>query len=209
VKTRTCALCRKRPASPKSEHILPQWFLDRFPPTKEPSYQVEINGQAVMKRDGRTPRRHNNLGAFKLPCCTDCNGVLSHRFETKKTRAVVQRLYDSDGLVTADARDARALGLWLVKTWLLLSHPDAQPNADFARTPWVAPDALFAWTTGGGEPPKDLSMWVYRQGTDAATAPHSMLAHSRERQAAPPRSAERHVRAASGHSAAAPPRLGR
>lgn len=169
-----CALCRKGHASTQGEHVLPKWFLKRFPASAGP-YQVEIDGVAAVKRDGATPRAMNNFGAFKLPCCVACNSALSHRFEREPTQDIINRLYDGGGAVVADAAESRRLALWLVKTWLLLAHPRSWSSDPALSIPgWEAPPGLFAWMVSGEDPPPDLSMWIYRQGSHRQSNPRGM-----------------------------------
>lgn len=161
----TCALCRIRPSSPTGEHVWPTWLLALFPESEGP-YTRYVNGWPETKRDGATARTQTSTERVKLPCCTECNAILDDRFE-RVAKPIVRRLMITDGHLTLSAEEAFTLGLWLLKTWLLLAHPAAR-SSDPGRSPrrWnlaMVPDDIYGWTVTGEDPPSGLSVWAVRE----------------------------------------------
>jgi hypothetical protein len=160
-----CALCCTRPSSPTGEHVWPAWFLDSFPESEGP-YTRHVNGHPETKRDDVTVRTQTSLERVKLPCCIECNGILEERFE-RSAKPVVRRFMAIDGHLTLDAGEAETLGLWLLKTWLLLAHPAARSSTP-GRSPqrWdlsLVPTDICGWTVNGGPVPSGFSVWVARE----------------------------------------------
>jgi len=171
--TGPCAFCHRRPTSRKGEHVAPLWFLRGFPVTQP--YTTYTKGTPTIRFDG-TNRTQSSLTRFQVPCCdgdVGCNKALNDRFEKQHTQALVRRLYDSIGSVDFSVADSADLGLWLVKTWLLLAHPRMRSSdPDFRPGLWAWTPSLYSWMTNGAMPPEDLSMWVYRQSARSAAKPH-------------------------------------
>ena len=161
----TCALCRTRPSSPTGEHVWPSWFLKQFGDSDGP-YTRFINGRAETKRDNVTIRKQVSIERVKLPSCVECNSVLDERFE-HSAKPIMRRLMATDGRLTLNGDDAQTLGLWLLKTWLLLAHPAARgSNPGEFRERWDLariPDDLYSWTVHDGPVPNGLSVWVVRE----------------------------------------------
>lgn len=158
-----CALCLERPSSPDGEHVFPRWFLKMFPEEEGP-YTWYVNGEPVLTRDG-SPRSHTSIGAVKLPMCQWCNGILDKRFE-KRAKALLRSLMATSGNVSFTPAEGTTLGLWFLKTWLLLAHPAARDSE-----PGIAPhrwgsmeEGLFGWMIDDGPPPTGLSLWVFKRG---------------------------------------------
>lgn len=167
----TCALCHTRPSSNAGEHVAPQWFTKMFSVSDGP-YTVSINGKPVLKNDQTTPRTYGNFGAYKLACCVDCNGSLNRRFETDATRTAIKSLFDDRGGGVWSREEHRAAALWLLKTWLLLAHEKTEVYPKEMSTPqWTHVPALYRWMTHGAEPPRDLSLWIYRHNDVIETDP--------------------------------------
>jgi len=161
---RICVLCGFRPSSPTGEHAWTKWFLSLFPESEGP-YTRYINGEPEKKRDGSSIRTQTSAERVKLPCCVECNGIMERRFEPL-AKAILRRVMDEEGLLTLDAGEARVLGLWLVKTWLLLAHPAARGSMP-GQSPrrWdlrQIPDDIYTWIVTGTEPPPGFSLWVAR-----------------------------------------------
>ena len=160
-----CVLCRVRPSSPTGEHIWPEWLLAMFPESKGP-YTRWIDGEPERRRDGTTPRTHTSTERVKVPCCSICNGKLAKRFERSAMR-IVRTVLESNGMALLSADEANTLGMWLLKTWLLLAHPRARssmPGVSPRR--WdlsQIPDDLYSWMITGAEPPHGLSVWAARE----------------------------------------------
>jgi hypothetical protein len=117
-----------------------------------------------MKRDGRTPRRHDHLPPKLLPICDEstggrCNQTLSERFEQAATRAAVKAMFGAGVLHVSEA--GRAVEWWL-KTALLSVHPRAYEPGDIQKPVWDGGDDhdLFTWTVTGLSPPSNVSLWV-------------------------------------------------
>ncbi|MFI7680077.1 hypothetical protein [Actinophytocola sp. NPDC049390] len=161
-----CVFGCQRPSSPKGEHVWPYWVLEMFTDSDGPC-RVEINGQPVLKRDGRV-RQYTSITKVRMPCCEECNRELNRRFE-QHPRLVIQKMLDADGGVVLGSEEAELFGLWWLKTMLLLSHPDTKETAvgvnpnrwDLAEVP----DDLYSWMVTGEPPPSGLSVWFSRQST--------------------------------------------
>lgn len=136
-----------------------------FPPSQGP-YTWWTNGRPIEKRDG-SPRSHSAIGRVKVPACTGCNGVLAERFETP-AKPLMRELFETDGEVVLRAADALVVGLWFLKTWLLLAHPaarDSEPGIAHPRWDSVRDD-LWGWMVNDRPPPAGLSVWVTRRGDE-------------------------------------------
>lgn len=162
----TCVLCRARPSSRDSEHVLPTWFIVHFFPDENKPYSFEIGGRPVVKRDG-SPWTHNNFTRVKLPCCTTCNNTLNERFE-KPAKSIIKRLFADVSTVILNPNEAHIAGLWLLKTWLLQAHPAALygsvPSVVIPQQ-WdltMVPDDLYSWMVNDQPPPTGLSVWITR-----------------------------------------------
>ena len=157
-----CALCHIRPSSTTGEHVWPVWFLELFPESEGP-YTRYVNGRADTKRDDVTVRTQTSAERVKLPCCSECNGILDQRFE-RFARPIVRRLIVTDGHLTLNAKEAGTLGLWLLKTWLLLAHPAARSSVpELTPERWdlaMVPDDIYGWTVNDGPVPSGFSVWV-------------------------------------------------
>ena len=160
-----CALCSSRPSSPTGEHVWPRWYLESFPDSEGP-YTRLVDGRAETKRDEVTVRTQSSVERVKLPCCVECNGILEVRFE-RPAKSVVRRLMATDGHTTLNAGEADALGLWLLKTWLLLAHPAARSSTP-GRSPqrWdlsLVPTDIYDWTVNDRPAPTGFSVWTARE----------------------------------------------
>lgn len=159
-----CTLCSARPSSPTGEHVWTAWLLSQFSEREGP-YTRYINGEPERNRNGAI-RTQTSAERVKLPCCMPCNAILDRRFE-QPSRTIVRRVFETDGAVVLDGREARTLGTWLLKTWLLLAHPAARssmPGPSPRR--WDlnhVPDDLYAWMITGAQPPMGLSLWIARE----------------------------------------------
>jgi hypothetical protein len=111
-----------------------------------------------------------------LPACVTCNESLERRFETP-TKNALRKLFDPGGSRTLTAPEADDVGLWFVKTCLLLVHPAARPSdPGFHPTPWdlgSVDDDLYTWMIGRVPPPAALSLWICRRAdsTELPTTP--------------------------------------
>lgn len=163
-----CALCT-RDSTPGGEHVLPQWFLRAaFPDSDE--YTTEHNGAPILKEDDDTPRTQTSVDRPKLPCCSTCNAALNDRFERQKTVKIGRRLVAGDGRITLSAEEVGDLGIWLLKTLLLLSHPETTSSVPGVKIPsWnlgMVPADLYSWMTTNAPPPDGLSVWLMLRATD-------------------------------------------
>jgi hypothetical protein len=114
-------LCRKAQSSPNGEHILPVWFRERY--VEAGNYVWEISDNLVRTRAGEL-RIHNTAGSIKLPVCSECNGILNHRFE-EPAKAIIEQIMDSGGKVELSREDLEVAGRWFLKTLCFIGHPEA------------------------------------------------------------------------------------
>lgn len=159
-----CVFCRERPSSRLGEHAWPLWLLEVFTQSDGP-YHSEINGKAVLKRDGRR-REYSSLPTVQTPCCELCNRELNRRFE-QHPKTVIRKVMDTCGMVVLSPEESNLFGLWWLKTMLLLSHENTVDSA-VAVSPerWdlkLVPDDLYTWMVTGAAPPGGLSVWVSRR----------------------------------------------
>lgn len=71
------------------------------------------------------------------------------------------------------------MGLWLVKTWLLVAHPKARtsdPSVTKRRWDLAALPDLYSWTINDLPPPSGLSVWLMKrhEGETAREAKHRL-----------------------------------
>ena len=177
VKGRDCLFCPRR-SSRTGEHAFPRSLTTRlFPdaidlPPDEAGYSLTVNGVVQLDRHG-SPRLYRDIPRDKTPCCESHNRTLYDRFEAKGQDLAI-RLFGGvwqDGRpvddlqateeVLCEAADRELLGLWLLKTLLLLNHPatirtSGAPN----NSGWFEPDdALYSWMVDGTAPPPGLWLW--------------------------------------------------
>src|SRR5262249_4121946 len=92
-------------------------------------------------------------------------------FEEPARRQIRCLLATGGNAVFAPAQ-AEAIGLWFLKTWLLLAHPDAtspEPDIEFPRWRSVSAD-LWTWVVKGQSPPPEgLSLWVTKRSNSRLT----------------------------------------
>jgi len=139
--------------------VLPTWLLDMWPARFGP-FTLHRNGESVLARDGNV-RPQTSAARFKLPMCPSCNGELDRRFE-KPAKQLIRRIFNSDGVL--DPPEAEIVGLWFVKTWLLLAHPEVRvSDPGFDPKPWVPPEQHhYEWMITGMAPPPGLSAWLVK-----------------------------------------------
>ncbi|WP_314216096.1 hypothetical protein [Pseudarthrobacter equi] len=129
------------------------------------------------------PKTHPSFPSIKLPCCVECNGGLNKHFETHKL--LVQGLFKAPEMMSDKESDE--VSLWLLKTTMLLSHPetkwDLNSSQDFkqelakitAKQWHQAPKELYHWLSvdGNGTPPPFMSLYLHR--FDDASEPMGAL----------------------------------
>jgi hypothetical protein len=120
-----CALCDTRPSTTgDGEDVWPRG-LKRSPAFGGTEFTVWKNGEVVTKRDLTTPRSSTGFPGVKLPCCERCNTTLNRRFEGP-ARPLILDPMDKHEMAQLSAEESRIFAEWIVKTWLLLAHPDAK-----------------------------------------------------------------------------------
>lgn len=151
-----CALCGQRLSTPDGEHVLPQALLrSLFPPESGPFTTTwgtpDTPSRTVVAR---------TFQRAKLPCCLACNDLLNRRFENPGGSAG-RRLLSEDNPILSEAELGNA-ALWLLKTWLLLVHPETTSNEGLPQpAAWTkAPPQLWAWLVDGSPVPDGLTLWV-------------------------------------------------
>jgi len=160
-----CALCSNGVSTRDGEHVIPRWFLRLYLSAADGSYTTEVNGESVLNSRS-TPRKHS-WPEVRLPACENCNRALRDRFEIGASQGVVQNFFGAPFTFDTSAIDARLLGLWLLKTWVLLAHPKAVRTNGRGPSPWSGGPDLWSWTATGDEPPASLSLWINRQDINA------------------------------------------
>lgn len=157
-------VCCPLPSTRKGDHVLPEWLLGDG--QSSGPFTATINDVPVLGRDG-TPRTWPDMARVTVPMCNPdgrgCNAKLNRRFEVP-AKELIRALVRLDGRITLSPIDARAVGLWFLKTILLWAHPEAHHSVfEYAPRRWAAPPAsLYAWMIDGQDPPADLSLWVTR-----------------------------------------------
>lgn len=176
VKGKRCIFCNKCSSS-KGEHAFPLGVLTRlFPnasdlPRRDSGYWVSRNGKPQQDRQGN-PRQHPNIPRDKAPCCEAHNRTLDIRFE-QHGQALALKLFSATwangrprlnpgpgGELVISEGERELLGLWALKTMLLLRHPETL-RTDAPNSPgWFEPPTSFySWMVNGDSPPEGLSVW--------------------------------------------------
>lgn len=157
IRNAACVLCYSGRSGRSGEHVLPTWLLDDLWPSTKSPYTTVRDGRAVTKRDGEVRTQTSSI-RFKLPTCSACNGALNDRFEPAKAHLL--GLFNDS--IPVEATDGEAVGLWFVKTWLLLTHPAiVSSDPGWPILPWEPIDrSLYEWTINGTAPPDDISGWL-------------------------------------------------
>ena len=176
-----CVLCKRARASHRGEHVLPQWYLRRELVGPGP-YSWEAGGRPILDRRG-VPILLDEQQRTQLPVCEVCNGQLERNFE-RPAKDILSAWFDSDGTLALSAEETRNVTRWLIKTLLLLAHPQARlahPGLDrVAQTHrWSSalPAEYYAWMLTSelspADPPFGLSPWVFRRDlNDSSRGPH-------------------------------------
>jgi hypothetical protein len=163
----SCVLCRDGVSTRDGEHVVPQWFLRRYLAATDGPYITDVNGAPVL--NSRSAPRKHSWPEVRLPACENCNRALRDRFEIGAPQGVVQDFFDAPFVRDMSAVDARLLGLWLLKTWVLLAHPSAVYTNSQSPPSWSSGSDLWSWTAIGDEPPASLSLWINRQDINATS----------------------------------------
>jgi hypothetical protein len=159
----TCVFCQSQANAP--EHILRNAYINHFFPHEDAlhgGYSLEIGGRPELRRDGSIWKL-NNFPRIMLPCCEECNGTLNTRFE-QPAEEVVRQLFSNDP-AELDLYEMKLAGLWLLKTCLLLVHPEARQTArhKISLPRWnltTIPGDMYSWMVNGQPPPVGLSVWI-------------------------------------------------
>jgi hypothetical protein len=110
---RTCLFCSGRPST--KEDAWPLWLMERFPSAST----------ARMSSERRGDQRDWSIGKPKLTIkwlCQPCNNGWMSRLESK-TKPIVESILDKK-LTTIDAAAQTTLGVWAVKTAMVLQALD-------------------------------------------------------------------------------------
>jgi hypothetical protein len=89
----------------------------------------------------------------------ECNGILDRRFE-KPAKDLIRAMLLEEASLSGD--QLVTIGLWFVKTWILLAHPAlVVSDPGFTMTHWEPWDPRWEdWMMSGLEPPDGLSAWL-------------------------------------------------
>lgn len=174
-----CVLCHGRPSTRKGEHVWPLWYL-RSSLHRGGPYPWELSGRPIVRRDGE-PLAPVEMARVKLPVCAACNNILERRFE-RAGAPLIRALFSDPDLVVESAADVEVIALWLVKTWLLLSHPAvhySEPlinELDIIRHTQALPQECYEWLVNGNDPPEGLSLWACKSASDDGDGTRPILA---------------------------------
>lgn len=155
---RDCVFCEMEKSTPRGEHVLPQWLLRALWTQEAGPYTTYRNDELVQTRDGH-PRRQSSAARFQLPVGPECNGILDRRFE-KPAKDLIRAMLLEEASLSGD--QLVTIGLWFVKTWILLAHPAlVVSDPGFTMTHWEPWDPRWEdWMMSGLEPPDGLSAWL-------------------------------------------------
>jgi len=155
---RDCVFCGMEKSTPRGEHVLPQWLIRDLWTEEAGPYTTYRNDELVRTRHGR-PRRQSSAVRFQLPAGPECNGILDRRFE-KPAKGFIRALLLEGAVLSGE--ELVTVGLWFVKTWILLAHPAlVVSDPGFSMTSWEPWDPRWdEWMVSGGEPPDGLSAWL-------------------------------------------------
>lgn len=173
-----CVLCRARQSSRKGEHVWPLWYL-RSSLHRGGPYPWELSGRPILRRNGE-PLAPVGMARVKLPVCVPCNGILERRFE--RAAPLIRALFSDRDLIVTSATDVEVLALWLIKTWLLLSHPEvhySEPlinELDIIRDRQALPQECYEWLINDSDPPDGLSLWICKSAGDEGAGTRPILA---------------------------------
>lgn len=162
---RLCVLCERRPVDGQGEHVWPKWYQRNQLQGPGP-YPWSVNGEPIRDRRGR-PVTPKDLTRVLLPVCTQDNGTLDRRFE-KPAKEPLRRLFRARGRAELRAGEAERVALWLMKTLLLLFHPEARyvdPRVERHAIRWAAeefPRDYYRWLIEDALPPAWISLWMFR-----------------------------------------------
>ena len=158
-----CPLCECE-GEVSREHVLPEGLDDIF--VVGGPFTTEVNGEPLLRRDGAV--RRTNVTRYLLDVCEDRNGWLDKHFE-KPGQGAVRAVFTGE---TIEAEEVDAFARWVIKTVLLLLHPNTRRLSDGyeavirARPPWAADFARRLRDTG--DIPEEISVWTH---TSSETAP--------------------------------------
>lgn len=158
-----CVFCGS-PSSHKGEHVIPQGVLARLFPSGGGPYATFV-GENKQRED-------NDADRPKVPCCDDshngCNGRLNQRFEepyqdlVKDFWAAAASGSPTQG-VAVEAANRHGLGLWFLKTMLLLAHPgrrDWFPHIETNFESLLNAPTAWPWMIDNSNEPDDIHLWV-------------------------------------------------
>lgn len=142
--------------------MIPRWLADDLWPASQAPYTSYVNGQPTRRRDGEV-RTHTSASRFVLPVCRKCNGHLNDRFEVP-AKPLLRSLFRNQD-TRFNESETRIVGLWFLKTWLLLTHPELRASdPGLTVKSWEPIDQRFyEWMVDDAKlPPKDLSLWFVK-----------------------------------------------
>lgn len=117
-----CLLCNTEQTVDVGEHVLPNWFLNRYFGPEEGPFTTFRGESPELGRLGKV-RTQTSLPRVFLDVCRTCNGRMNQSFE-QPLRPSVEQFYDG-----AVVQDAEHLCRWLVKTAVLHNHPELTKHA--------------------------------------------------------------------------------
>lgn len=167
-----CALCRGANSSPAGEHVIPRWFWNVV--LGDGPYTQHVNDEREKKKGGAPVPESETPYHVQLPCCLKCNEILNNRFELETTGFRLPVVSAFTGM-SLTPEEARAASLWLLKTCLLMTHPEDKSGRNIQRIAWEGADQkLYEWMISDTDPPSDLGLFVHhfgpkRSGAAAAT----------------------------------------
>jgi len=95
------------------------------------------------------PRTQSSAARFQLPAGPECNDILDRRFE-KPPKDFIRAMLLEGAVLSGE--ELVTVGLWFVKTWILLAHPElVVSDPGFSMTSWEPWDPRWdEWMVSGG-----------------------------------------------------------
>lgn len=132
-------------------------------------YSFERNGQPAMNQGGSLKSDRLTPEHVQLPCCLTCNTALNDRFELR-----IERPWRNSFLADrSGGSEAEEVGLWLLKTCLLLAHPAQKTGWGVNELSWSGASSPLScdWMISGSGPPSDISLFAHRFYDDRLGVP--------------------------------------
>lgn len=181
---RECQLCMTATELTR-EHVLPQWFLERWNSNDGP-YTAKLNGEQVTKRDGTTERTLDHIGVIILLICKPCHLKLNELYENAATKDAVRELLDGSLALSSPAA-VELVAKWMVKTLALSRHPASRHEINVGKRygdarpigAWNPLPETYAPNILSGRVPPETSLWLAVADNDTGVDDPSFIVPGR------------------------------